>query len=178
MQKLGFALSVIFLGSFIRIISFFGFLRKHFCLSCAHDLQLIREPIQAFFGIIKFCPCMHQMGPKDLLSMTIRRRWVIVCVALPIIVLSAFATFRSAEKLTASTRVMVEGKEPETPNFDHLATNWDVVLSTAAQIAMSKPVAEKTADILFDVDTPEDLLAMTDATTRRRRLVARGDLNE
>ena len=92
----------------------------------------------------------NQMGPKDLLSMTIRRRWVIVCVALPIIVLSAFATFRSAEKLTASTRVMVEGKEPETPNFDHLATNWDVVLSTAAQIAMSKPVAEKTADILFD----------------------------
>jgi CTP:molybdopterin cytidylyltransferase MocA len=34
----------------------------------------------------------------------------------------------------------------------------------------------KTADILFDVDTPEDLLAMDDAATRRRRLIARGDL--
>jgi len=35
-----------------------------------------------------------------------------------------------------------------------------------------------TADILFDVDTPEDLLAMADEATRRHRLVARGDLTE
>jgi uncharacterized protein involved in exopolysaccharide biosynthesis len=92
----------------------------------------------------------NQMGPKDLLSMAIRRRWVIVCVAAPIILLSAFATFRSAEKVTASTRVMVEGREPESPEFSRVATNWEVVLSTAAQIAMSKPVAEKTVAILFD----------------------------
>jgi CTP:molybdopterin cytidylyltransferase MocA len=36
----------------------------------------------------------------------------------------------------------------------------------------------KTADVLFDVDTPEDLLALDDEATRRRRLVARGDLAE
>lgn len=34
----------------------------------------------------------------------------------------------------------------------------------------------KTADILFDVDTPEDLLAMDDEATRRRRLEVRGDM--
>jgi len=34
----------------------------------------------------------------------------------------------------------------------------------------------KTADILFDVDTPDDLLAMDDEATRRHRLVVRGDL--
>ena len=34
----------------------------------------------------------------------------------------------------------------------------------------------KTADILFDVDTPEDLLALDDEATRRHRLVVRGDL--
>lgn len=34
----------------------------------------------------------------------------------------------------------------------------------------------KTADILFDVDTPEDLLALDDEATRRHRLVTRGDL--
>lgn len=34
----------------------------------------------------------------------------------------------------------------------------------------------KTADVLFDVDTPEDLLALDDEATRRARLVARGDL--
>jgi CTP:molybdopterin cytidylyltransferase MocA len=34
----------------------------------------------------------------------------------------------------------------------------------------------KTADVLFDVDTPEDLLAMDDEATRRHRLVVRGDL--
>jgi CTP:molybdopterin cytidylyltransferase MocA len=33
-----------------------------------------------------------------------------------------------------------------------------------------------TADILFDVDTPDDLLAMDDEATRRHRLVVRGDL--
>jgi CTP:molybdopterin cytidylyltransferase MocA len=35
-----------------------------------------------------------------------------------------------------------------------------------------------TADILFDVDTPEDLLALDDEATRRHRLVVRGDLGE
>jgi CTP:molybdopterin cytidylyltransferase MocA len=34
----------------------------------------------------------------------------------------------------------------------------------------------RTADILFDVDTPEDLLAMDDEATRRHRLAVRGDL--
>jgi len=34
----------------------------------------------------------------------------------------------------------------------------------------------KTADILFDVDTPEDLLALDDEATRLHRLVVRGDL--
>jgi CTP:molybdopterin cytidylyltransferase MocA len=34
----------------------------------------------------------------------------------------------------------------------------------------------KTADVLFDVDTPDDLLAMDDEATRRHRLVVRGDL--
>jgi CTP:molybdopterin cytidylyltransferase MocA len=34
----------------------------------------------------------------------------------------------------------------------------------------------KTADILFDVDTPDDLLALDDEATRRHRLVTRGDL--
>lgn len=32
-----------------------------------------------------------------------------------------------------------------------------------------------TADILFDVDTPEDLLAMDDEATRRHRLAVRGE---
>lgn len=36
----------------------------------------------------------------------------------------------------------------------------------------------KTADVLFDVDTPEDLLALDDEATRRHRLVVRGDLPE
>lgn len=34
----------------------------------------------------------------------------------------------------------------------------------------------ETADILFDIDTPEDLAAAGSATERRQRLVARGDL--
>jgi CTP:molybdopterin cytidylyltransferase MocA len=34
----------------------------------------------------------------------------------------------------------------------------------------------KTPDVLFDVDTPEDLLALDDEATRRHRLVVRGDL--
>jgi molybdenum cofactor cytidylyltransferase len=34
----------------------------------------------------------------------------------------------------------------------------------------------ETADVLFDVDTPDDLAAAGDAATRRQRLVARGDL--
>lgn len=34
----------------------------------------------------------------------------------------------------------------------------------------------RTADILFDVDTPDDLLAMDDEATRRHRLDVRGDL--
>jgi len=97
------------------------------------------------------------MGPRDILAMVIRRRWVILSISLPIILVSAIATLRSAERLTASTRVMVIGKEAETPDFSRRAPNWDLLMSTSAQVAQSIPVAKLAAQSLFDtLKTIED----------------------
>ncbi len=87
---------------------------------------------------------------KSLLSMLIRRRWVILCVSLPIIIVTAFVTLQATEKTTARARLMIIGNRPETPDFLQRTTNWDLELSSASQIVMSLPVARLAAEAMFD----------------------------
>lgn len=92
----------------------------------------------------------RQVGLRELLSIAIRRRRVVLIVALPIIIGAAIGTFRSSNTVTARARIMVEAQEPESPEFDRNAPNWEMIMSRASQVAMSIPVAEAAAAALWD----------------------------
>ncbi|MBK9304305.1 MAG: hypothetical protein IPM94_10555 [bacterium] len=92
----------------------------------------------------------RQIGLRDIVALIIRRKWIILAISLSITAVATVSTLLSAERITASARVMVIGRDPETPTFDRIATNWDLVMSTAAQVASSMPVAEAAAIALYD----------------------------
>ncbi len=93
---------------------------------------------------------VRQMGLRELLAIVIRRRWIIVCVALPIIVAATYGTLNKTDTVTASGRVVVETRAPEALTFQTGTINYDVIMSTAAQVAMSIPVANLAAKTFLD----------------------------
>jgi uncharacterized protein involved in exopolysaccharide biosynthesis len=66
------------------------------------------------------------------------------------ILVAAFVTLRATETTTAAARVMLIGKQPETPVFSQYITEWDLELSSAAQVVMSLPVARMATESLWD----------------------------
>lgn len=92
----------------------------------------------------------HQIGTRDLLAVVIRRRWLILAISLPIILMAAIGTMRSTDMVTAACRVLIEGRAPENPTFSNPIIDYNVIMSTAAQVAMSIPVAEKATASLID----------------------------
>lgn len=87
---------------------------------------------------------------KELLSIVIRRRWIILAIFVPIVLAAFVGTMRTTSSVTASTLVLVEPRQPENPTFGGGFINDDVVMSTAAQLAMSIPVAQRAAAALID----------------------------
>lgn len=92
----------------------------------------------------------HQLGPRHLLSVLFRRRWTVLGVALPIIVVATVGTLRTADSVTAAARVMIQARQPESPTFDNVQPDYTLLMSSAAQIGMSIPVADKAAATLLD----------------------------
>ncbi|HRX51234.1 MAG TPA: Wzz/FepE/Etk N-terminal domain-containing protein [Candidatus Krumholzibacteria bacterium] len=92
----------------------------------------------------------QQLDAKRLIEIILRRKWLILAIALPIILVATLGTFKTASTVTASAQVMVEPRQPENPMFQQRYVNDDVIMSTAAQIAMSIPVAQRAAVILED----------------------------
>jgi uncharacterized protein involved in exopolysaccharide biosynthesis len=95
----------------------------------------------------------RQFGMRELLPVAIRRWKVVLIVALPIIIGSAIGTLRSSNTLTARSRIMIQAEEPESPEFNRNAPNWEMIMSSASQVAMSTPVAEAAAVALWDTIT-------------------------
>lgn len=92
----------------------------------------------------------QHLGPKDYLAIVLRRRWIIMGIALPIIIAATIGTLRTTDFVTASARVMLVPRQPENPSFDRPNVDYTVLMSSAAQIATSIPVAEKAAAALMD----------------------------
>ncbi len=90
------------------------------------------------------------IGPKELLAVVIRRRWIILGIAVPIIIVATIGTLRSADIVSASARVLVEVGQAESPTLSPARIDYNVVMSSAAQVAMSVPVAAKAAAALVD----------------------------
>jgi len=93
---------------------------------------------------------INRLGLREVLGIFIRRIWIILSIVLPIFLLALFATINATESVTARTRVVVEGKQPEDPIFATPRIDYNVLMSSASQIATSAPVAEKAANALWD----------------------------
>lgn len=93
---------------------------------------------------------LTQTGLRDMVGVVLRRRWIVLSVALPIIIIAAIGTIRTADVVRASGRVLIEARQPENPTFQIQSVDYDVLMSTAAQVAVSIPVATRAAEALVD----------------------------
>jgi len=90
------------------------------------------------------------MGIREFMGLIMRRKAVILGVVLPILLFSSYATFTATDMVTASSRVFVESRRPEDPTFLRLSVDFDVLMSTSMQVAMSIPIAESAAAAIWD----------------------------
>jgi uncharacterized protein involved in exopolysaccharide biosynthesis len=91
-----------------------------------------------------------RMDMRSLVEVLIRRRWIILAVALPVILAATVGTLRSTQVFRARTTMMIEISSPQTPSFLRQTPNLDMVLSSAAELGMSTPVARLAAEALVD----------------------------
>ncbi|PJA76392.1 hypothetical protein CO151_02715 [bacterium CG_4_9_14_3_um_filter_65_15] len=89
---------------------------------------------------------------RDVVFILFRRRWVILAISLPIILLGGTSLFRQTGSFTASARVLVELQKVDLPRWDSTgrSIDYDRELSTLYTIAMSNPVALRAAVTLQD----------------------------
>ena len=89
--------------------------------------------------------------PREVAYIMFRRRWVILAVLVPVLLVAAFTLLRTGGSVVAASRVLLELRGPEAPIWNTAqAVDYDRSLSTYKSMAMSVPVAEKAAEALRD----------------------------
>jgi len=91
-----------------------------------------------------------QIGLRDIIAILIRRRYVVLGVVVPIVLMSFLGAMRSTDIAIANAKVMIEGKSIADPRFGRKTVDYDVMMSSAKQLAISMPVAELAAEVLWD----------------------------
>lgn len=91
------------------------------------------------------------ISAREVVYILFRRRWVILCIAAPIMLAAALGVLRQGGSTTAAARVLLELRSPETPQWN-LSTPIDLdrTISTYQHMAMSVPVAHRAAEMLAD----------------------------
>jgi len=89
---------------------------------------------------------------RDIVFMLFRRRWIVLAVSVPIILIGGMSLFRQTGSYTAACRVLVELTRADLPrwNTNNRPVDYDRELSTMFNIAMSIPVADMAAIALQD----------------------------
>ena len=89
---------------------------------------------------------------RDVIFMLFRRRWIVLAVSVPVIVIGGMSLFRQTGSFTAASRVLVELTRADLPrwNTGSRVVDYDRELSTMFNIAMSIPVADMAAVALQD----------------------------
>lgn len=89
---------------------------------------------------------------RDVVYVLFRRKWIILAVSIPIILVGGLTLFRQAGSYTAAARVVVDLTKVDLPKWNPGGRNpdYDRELSTLFNIAMSLPVAEDAAVTLVD----------------------------
>lgn len=89
---------------------------------------------------------------RNLATVLFRRRWVILAISLPLIIIGGVSLFGQAGTYTASATVVVELEKVEIPKWNPnlLKVDYNRVLNTYVQSAMSQQVAAAAAVTLQD----------------------------
>lgn len=95
-------------------------------------------------------PGDDRMDLRSLIEVLIRRRWIILAIALPVILVASIGTLRGAQLYLARGTLMIEIAGPQSPSFGRVWANHDMILSSAAELGMSVPVASRAALALAD----------------------------
>lgn len=92
------------------------------------------------------------LGPREIVFILFRRRWIILAVSLPIIVAVGGNLLSRTRTFTAASRVLVELMNVDQPRWNITGRNvdYDREMSTFLNIAMSISVAERAALALAD----------------------------
>lgn len=92
------------------------------------------------------------LSVREIVFMLFRRRWIVLAVSIPIIVVGGLSLFRQTGSFTAASRVLVEFTKVDLPRWNTQGRNidFDRELSTMFNIAMSLPVADMAAASLQD----------------------------
>ncbi|MFH2052573.1 MAG: Wzz/FepE/Etk N-terminal domain-containing protein [bacterium] len=89
---------------------------------------------------------------RDILYVVFRRRWIILGIALPIILVGGISLFRQTGSYTSASRILVQLLKADQPQWNSTGRNldYDRELSTLYNIAMSVPVGNMAATVLED----------------------------
>jgi uncharacterized protein involved in exopolysaccharide biosynthesis len=89
---------------------------------------------------------------RQVVFVLFRRRWIIMCVSLPIMLVGVLGLLGHTRTFTASCKVLLELQSPDQPRWDTRGSSidFDRELSTYRHMAMSVPVAQMAADRLAD----------------------------
>jgi len=89
---------------------------------------------------------------RDIVFTLYRRKWIILAIAIPIILVGGLSLMRQTGSYTAAARTVVELNEVEAPRWNTKTGNidYDRELSTLFNIAMSVPVVKNAAKALSD----------------------------
>ncbi len=92
------------------------------------------------------------MSLRDIVFVLFRRKWLILAIAVPMIVVGSFSLFTRTRAYTAAASVLVELVKVDLPMWNTSGRNidFDRSLSTLNNIAMSVPVGEIAAEVLQD----------------------------
>jgi uncharacterized protein involved in exopolysaccharide biosynthesis len=91
-----------------------------------------------------------QLGPRDIIAILIRRRYVVIGVIVPIVLMSLAGAMKSSDISVSNAKVMIEGKSIADPRFGRKTVDYDVMMSSAKQLAISMPVAQLATEVLWD----------------------------
>ncbi|MBK8167123.1 MAG: hypothetical protein IPK64_14380 [bacterium] len=120
------------------------------------------------------------LAPRDVVFVLFRRRWILLAVALPIILMGTVGLLGRTKTSTAATRVVVEFLNIDRPQWNITGRNvdFDRELSTLANIAMSVSVADEAALALTDslpvIQGLDENLALVQSHTDLRDLLLGG----
>lgn len=97
-------------------------------------------------------PPSRGLSFRDIVFILFRRKWIILAVALPMILVGGVSLFRQTSSYSASSRVLVELVKVDLPVWNTSGRNidFDRELSTLFNIAMSIPVGDLAATALVD----------------------------